>query len=180
MKTAIIIGHTKLKPGACSPWGLPCEFELNKQIAEAVAEFDLEVDVFEHESYKYGYKYMTRRTASRINKGDYDLVLELHYNAAHPSAHGAEALYYFRNPKARELALRFSLQMAAKMGYRNRGAKALVNEKDRGFWAVFYPNPTTLILEPFFGTNKDDVSRFDAAIYVSVILNLISYYKRLK
>ena len=123
---------------------------------------------------------MQRITANKINRGDFDLVLELHYNAAHPTANGAEALYYFRNKKGRVMAWWFSDKMAQKMGYRSRGAKALVNKNDRGFWAVLFPNPTTLILEPFFGTNKEDVQRFDASVYVSVILNLIRKYQSLK
>ena len=46
------------------------------------------------------------------------------------------------------------------MGVKDRGITALVNANDRGFAAVYYPNPTTILLEPFFGSNNLDTSKF--------------------
>ena len=179
MKTALVIGHAKDRKGACSPFGIPCEYDFNKEIAFMAAERNPEILILEHGGYKYGYKYMQTRTSNAINRLDIDLVFELHYNAAHPSANGAEALYYFANRKAAELAFKFALLMHDKMGYSPRQGKPLINKNDRGYWAVFLPKPTTLILEPFFGTNESDCKKMDKNKYVDVILETIEIYRNL-
>lgn len=179
MKIAIVIGHTNKSKGACSPFSIPCEFDFNKEIAIKLAALDCRITIFENTSYVNGYYEMVKSTAYEINKIGFDLVLELHYNAADPAAHGSEALYYFKNKKAKSMAEYFSYLMALKMGYKNRGGKALLNKDDRGFWAVYLPNPTAIILEPFFGSNKNDVKLMNKDKYASVILETIKKYESL-
>jgi N-acetylmuramoyl-L-alanine amidase len=174
MEIAIVVGHTKLRQGACSPHDIQCEWAFNKALAEELSDI---ADIYYYDSYNLGYKSMVKRNAVKMNKQDYKLVIELHYNAASPSANGCEALYYFRNKKTKKLAEEFCRMYVAAIGGKNRGAKALVSKRDRGFWAVFYPTAPTIILEPFFGTNKKDVERLtDAGIkeYEYVIRRLIS------
>ncbi|AGO48511.1 N-acetylmuramoyl-L-alanine amidase [Cellulophaga phage phi18:2] len=180
MRTAILIGHTKNSPGACSPHGLPCEFDFNKSIAIAAAKKNCGITVFENGSYDKGYYEMTKATAKELNEFKPDLILELHYNAADPSAHGSEALYYFKNKKTKALGYYFTKLLQLHMGYRDRGAKALVNKNDRGYWSVFLPDAPSLILEPFFGSNKSDVQRMNKDKYIDVILKTIKYYETIK
>lgn len=178
MKTAIVVGHTQVRPGACSPHGIKCEWEFNKEIAESLKDV---ADIFLYDSYNLGYTSMVKRNASKINKGDYKLVLELHYNAATPSANGCEALYYFKNQNGKKLAEKFCEIYTKDIGGKNRGAKALVKSSDRGFAAVYYPQPTALILEPFFGTNKKDVETIMNCYhqYEQVIRKLIDESKNI-
>ena len=179
IKTAVLIGHTETSPGACSPFMKDCEFQFNKKIALMAAERDSNITVFENGTYKNGYFEMVKNTSARINKGGFDLIIELHYNAADPSAHGSEALYYFKNAKGKKLANHFSSLMQSEMKYKSRGAKPLINKTDRGFWAVYIPAPTVVILEPFFGSNENDVKLMDQHKYVEVILKCIKYYEGL-
>lgn len=178
MEYAIVVGHTQFRPGACSPYSLPCEWEYNRQIAK---ELECIADVYFYDSYNFGYKEMCKRNANRMNKKDYKLIIELHYNAASPSANGAEALYYFRNQKAKKLCEKFSRLMTKNFGIKNRGAKALVNKYDRGFWAVYFPYAPTILLEPFFGTNQNDVAKMGSNImpYVDTIKQLIKESKNI-
>jgi len=174
MEFAVVVGHTKLRPGACSPYDIQCEWAFNKNIAEQLSDV---ADIYYYDSYNMGYKAMVKRNAKKMNKKDYKLVVELHYNAASPSANGAEALYYFRNKKTKKLAKMFTEAYVSWFGGRDRGAKALVSKRDRGFWAVYYPTAPTLILEPFFGTNKADVQRFldvGAEKYIEIIKELFN------
>lgn len=156
-KVAIVVGHTKLKPGACSPYGIPCENIFNSEIARYL---ECIADIYYYDSYNLGYTSMVKRNAAKINKKDYGLVIELHYNAATPQAHGCETLYYYSNREGKEIAEKFSEAISKEFNVKNRGAKALVNKKDRGFAAVYYTKPTTILLEPFFGSNKEDSSKF--------------------
>ena len=154
---AIVIGHSRDSQGACSPFGVPCEWSFNKKVASFLTDI---ADIFEYTGYSQGYTTMVKNNAAKINKGNYKLVIELHYNAAAPAANGCETLYYFNNKQGKYLAEQSSMLISSVMGVKNRGIKALVNEKDRGFAAVYYPNPTTILLEPFFGSNQNDVSKF--------------------
>ena len=149
---AIVIGHTKMRPGACSPHGVSCEFKFNSEVASHLSCI---ADIYTYDSYNLGYTSMVKRNAAKLNKKDYKLVLELHYNAASPQANGVEALYYFKNRVGKKIAEKFSLEYSKVFRVKNRGPKALVNKTQRGFAAVYYPKATTLILEPFFGTNKN-------------------------
>lgn len=175
MKTAIIIGHTKLRPGAYSPYLNINEWTLNKRIAECLSDL---ATIYTYDSYHLGYTRMVKRMASRINTKNYDLVLELHFNAADsPKANGCEALYYFKNQSARDLGEYFCELMEVRMGIKNRFSKPLYSKKQRGFAALYYPEPTTLILEPFFGTNAKDCARFSEVNYIEIIRELIKVYR---
>ena len=161
-KVAWVVGHTEADPGACSPHNLACEFEFNFAIACELSLTRKIGDIFTYDTYKGGYTNMVKRNVKDINAGKYDLVLELHYNAAGPTAHGSEALY---NHKATEdwdelrIAQAYVDMMESRMGYRNRGVKHLSSAKDRGYAALYYPKCDALILEPFFGSNKEDCER---------------------
>ena len=172
MKVAIVVGHTKLSPGACSPHGIPCENKYNSKVAEYLKDI---ADIFYYDNYSLGYTSMVKRNAAKINKGDYDLVIELHYNAAAPEANGCETLYYFKNKEGKKLATKASEMISKEFNVKNRGIKAVVSSKDRGFAALYYPNPTTILLEPFFGSNVLDASKFiyNEEKYANVIREFI-------
>ena len=88
------------------------------------------------------------------------IILELHYNAATPAANGCEVFHYYTNKTGKKLAENLCSYLSTEFGVKNRGAKAMVNKSQRGFWALFYPKATALLLEPFFGSNKSDVNSF--------------------
>lgn len=173
-KVAIVVGHTRLRKGACGI-SLPCEFDFNSKVAEQLRDV---ADIYYYDSYNYGYKSMVKRNAKKLNKKDYKLVIELHYNAASPLANGCEVFYYFSNRVGKSLAEKFSHQLSRAFGIKNRGAKAMINKGQRGFWALFYPKATTLLLEPFFGSNRYDASVFRGkeTEYAQFIRNFINTY----
>lgn len=154
---AIVIGHTQRSKGACSTNNIPCEWDYNNKVANFLKDI---ADIYTYDAYSLGYTTMVKKNAEKLNKLNYKLVIELHYNAASPDANGCETLYYFKNKQGKYLAEQSSMLINSVFGVKNRGAKALINEKDRGFAAVFYPNATTILLEPFFGSNKSDSYKF--------------------
>ena len=157
-KVAVVVGHTAGSKGAQSPY-LPAEYDYNIEVANKLKQYGCNYDVFTHRTYSVGYYNMWRETASKINSQDYDLVIELHYNTASPTAHGTETLHYFNSKKGKQYAQIFSQQISEDFGTKLRGiqgAKPLVNKNDRGFYAVYLPKPPALIVEPFFGSNEEE------------------------
>ena len=100
---------------------------------------------------------------------DYDLVFELHFNAANTKAKGCEALYYHRNETARKICFAFCDKYTELTGAKNRGTKALNDANDRGFGFVYYQKPTAIILEPFFGDNTEDCNLFNIDLFIDAI-----------
>lgn len=159
-KVAIVVGHTKLKPGACGI-NLKCEFNYNSKVAELLSDV---CDIYYYDSYNLGYTSMVKRNANKMNKKNYDLILELHYNASLPSANGCEVFYYYNNSEGKSLATLLSSIISTTFNVKNRGAKAMLKitgqKAPRGWAALYYPNATTLLLEPFFGSNRSDAYKF--------------------
>lgn len=157
-KVAVVVGHTAGSKGAKSPY-LPDEYDFNLEVANKLKKHNCNYDVYTHRTYSVGYYNMWKETANKINSKDYDLVIELHYNAASPKAHGTETLYYFNSKKGKAYAQIFSETISEDFGTKLRGiqgAKPLVNKNDRGFYAVYLPKPPALIVEPFFGSNEEE------------------------
>ncbi|WP_051335959.1 N-acetylmuramoyl-L-alanine amidase [Aquimarina latercula] len=174
MKTAIVIGHTTLAQGAYSPFLKIREWAFNKCIAEELQDV---ADIYHYNPYNPSYTSRVQQLSKKINQGNYSLVLELHFNASKkPHANGCEALYYFENKSAKDWAKYFCELIHQGTGIKNRGAKPLYKKSQRGFAAVYYPEPTTLILEPFFGTNKKDCELFNEDMYILAIRELIKSY----
>lgn len=158
-EVAIVIGHTSRQKGACSPRGIPCEWDYNKKVAQYLEDI---VDIYYYDKFSRGYTSRVKKNAKKLNAKNYKLVIEMHYNAASPAANGTECLYYFRNKRGKELSQIYSKMFCKKFGTKlrgNGGAKALTNKGDRGFGAVYYPKATTILVEPFFGSSASDVAK---------------------
>ena len=174
-KFAFVVGHTQgPDKGAFSPFLGKTEFDLWKSFADGFLS-DIG-DVFTHDHTITSYGGRQEDTAAKTN--NYQVVFELHFNSASLSANGCEALYYKGNEKGKKIAEKYCSLMAAKMNYKNRGAKPITQD-DRGGKFVTAQKPTALILEPFFGSNPDDCSKFKAIKYKEVIEELCEFIKTL-
>lgn len=168
MKIALIIGHHAKDGGAYSEFLQSNEFDFYSKVAEKVNG----VTVFTHNENIGGYTSRIKDTARRVDAFGAELVIECHFNAATPQANGCETLYYFNSKKGREYAQQFSNIVTCWTGIklRNGGLKPLVNEKDRGFASVFYPKAPTILIEPFFGSNKEDCEKIGGVVKMACII----------
>ena len=170
MKKAIIIGHNAMAGGFYSEYIKSNEFTLYSNLENVLKDVGT---VYFHNPLISSYQQRMKKTADSINKHDYDLVLALHFNAfENPDVGGCEAWYYGQNPFGRYMAQRFCNAVNENMGIRNRGAKSMHRPSQRGYWEVRYPKATTILLEPFFGSNKEDCERFNAAKFVHILKHL--------
>lgn len=158
LKICVTVGHSRLKNGAYTSadgrqYGGVIEYKYCRDFAKLylvpqLKQVGHEVDLiicpekqFTSSTQEKDYK------LSRINKGEYDLVMELHLNAAQPEAHGTEVIYV--SQKGKEYAEK--IVNALGQVYTNRGAK-----KRTDLYILNGTKPTAVLLELFFCTNQED------------------------
>lgn len=169
MKVALVLGHHQKSKGAYSPWLDYSEWDFYNDVVDCVRC----VDVFLHNPSIKSYTKRIQNTAAQLNKGNYDLVIELHFNSSsNPSANGCETLYYHKSIKGKEYAKLFSdtVELWTGIKQRNNGLKKL-EPGDRGYGSVFYPSAPAILIEPFFGSNKRDCELIESPELVSSIIN---------
>lgn len=170
MKVAVYIGHTpKADKGAYSEHLKLSEYDYNLKVAKELEVLDKNTyKIFSHSIQDY----YSRQVAMAENTKNYDVVIELHFNAASKTANGTESLYYFSSKKGKELASILSKNVQKRFCTTLRGVegtKALLNKNDRGFWFVRLSKPIAVIFEPFFGSNEESLKFQDPKQLAQVI-----------
>ena len=100
-----------------------------------------------------------------INSGSYDLVIELHLNAAGPAAKGCEVLY--KSDKGKKYAKK--VQAALASIFTDRGIK----QRD-DLYILNGTKPPAILIETFFCTNKDDYKKAKGLAKRKILANLIA------
>lgn len=155
MKIAICIGHNSKSRGVFSRFLDATEFEYNHRVADLIRNMMCDdVDVY-YRYRKNGYNTEISELANRVNKKDYDLAIELHFNAFNGKSNGCEALYFHKSAKGKEYAESFCKVIEDEYESINRGAKSLNSDNQNGFGFVQRIKAPALILEPFFGDHPE-------------------------
>ena len=176
LKICVTVGHSRLKNGAYTSadgrqYGGAIEYKYCRDFAKKYLVPELQrkghevtliicpekqfTDAKQEKDYKL----------SRINKGDYDLVMELHLNSAQPSAHGTEVLYV--STKGKEYAEKIVNTLG--QVYTNRGAK-----KRTDLYILNGTKRTAVLLELFFCTNREDYLKGDGKTNATKLAKLIA------
>ena len=172
-RVALVVGHNFQKPGYFSEILGESEYFFWSAFTEEWGEY-IGVDVFKHDIMG-GYTQRQRETA--ILTADYDLVFELHFNAAESSqANGCEAYYYFNNQTSKTLAALFCELFSNVSGIKNRGEKPLYNKNQNGFGFVNETKGHAILLEPFFASNEIDCSYFYEDEFATTLKEVIKYF----
>ncbi len=164
MEVALVIGHTRFRKGAYSKYLNLSEYTFWKQHEQSLKTIG---DVFYHNPYTTSYTKRQKAMAQKTHR--YDVVFELHFNSSNGKARGCEALYYFANDTTRVISELFCNEYAKLSKVRNRGAKELHKKSQRGFGFVYNQKPNAIILEPFFGDNLIDVTKFEITNFIESI-----------
>lgn len=169
MKIAICVGHNSRSKGAFSKYLNQTEFDFNKRVAEILKQISCnEVQIF-YRKWQNSYNKEISELANQVNKQHFDLALEMHFNSFNGIANGVEALYFHKSKIGLELATAFSQRISFIYDIQNRGAKPLNNESQNGFGFVQKMKAPALILEPFFGDNKEALKFQDPSKYACSI-----------
>jgi len=170
MRIAFVVGHHNKSKGAYSDSFKQQEWDFWNDVLEYLCS----ANVFYHNPETQGYTNRVKETASKLNKIDFDLVVELHFNASsNPQANGCETLYWHKSEKGKEYAKIFSECVHNHSGIklRSNGLKPLVYPSERGYGSVYYPKAPTILIEPFFGTNSGDCQKIGTSRNMSTIIN---------
>lgn len=100
-----------------------------------------------------------------INNENYDLVIELHLNAASPSAEGAEVLY--KSSSGKKYAEQVQKQLAKI--FRDRGVK-----QRNDLYMLNGTKPPAILLETFFCTNSSDYKKAKGHVNRNKIARLVA------
>lgn len=159
MKLALIVGHTRVNPGAraVSPIN-EFEYEYNNKLAIEIyrlaKSIHLDCKIFSRDGLSieavYGF-------VNDWCKLDNSVSIELHFNAFNGKIEGTEVLFDIEPNSvefAREIQERLVVLFKRK-GKRDRGIK-LLEEGDRGHRNLKASLVTSVIVEPFFGDNPED------------------------
>lgn len=160
MRIALSVGHSKLKSGCytsadgkkyggcneykwCKAFSKQVKTQLKKkgyQVDRIVCPENKFISSSQEKNYKLGI----------INARPYDLVIELHLNAAAPGAEGIEVLY--KSDTGKKYAS--SIQKQLSTVFRSRG---IVNRND--LYMLNQTKPPAVLIETFFCTSKSDYKK---------------------
>ncbi len=160
MKICVTTGHSILKSGKnTSADGIKNEYKYNKSLAPKV------VELFKKEGHTVTLLQCPERTLNEstdeksyklpiVNKGNFDLCIELHLNASNGQGYGAEVWY--TSGAGGEYASRICDKLHT-IGFKNRG-----KVKDyRGLYMLQKTKCPSVVVESFFCDNKNDCTIAD-------------------
>lgn len=155
-KVAISVGHSILKNGMCtSADGCVNEYEYNKKLAPLVRKYlklaGWEADVIRCPEKKFATKAEEKTyKLPKINKGRYDLAVELHLNASDGKGYGAEV--YYKTSSGKKYAAAVQKKLATL--FQDRGEK-----KDDHLYFLNGTKPPAILVESFFCDNAGDYKK---------------------
>ena len=158
-KVGIYVGHSRSGDKGAQSVGGVSEWDWNSKVAHMLKGKldDAGIDCYVVDHYEggtYGAA-MTWVSADATSQGA-TLAIELHFNAASPSAKGFEYLYWHTSTKGQKLADAFiEAQKALNTPAPSRGAKP-ADGGDRGSGFLSKTPCPAIICEPFFGSNQDE------------------------
>jgi N-acetylmuramoyl-L-alanine amidase len=157
MRVAVVVGHNERAPGAYAlePIGM-CEYPWNLLVAHAMVDrasaHGLDARFFLRTP-EGGYTAEVRRVYREVDAWGAECSIELHFNAAGPSATGTETLHS-GGARSRRLAGHVQAQMLARLKLRDRGL--LERRTGRGSLSLMAGRAPAILVEPFFGSNRID------------------------
>lgn len=162
-KIAIVVGHDSIEQGAYSSLLKQSEFAYHSEVVK-----HLPFDIY-YRPTKGNYYQKMVELSKQINGKGYKAVIELHFNSFNGNANGCEALYFNSSTVGKRYAEVFCNELTKEYKTVNRGAKFISNQNDRGYWFLKLMDAPSLILEPFFGDNKESLNFKDHAKYANII-----------
>ncbi|MBR8748697.1 hypothetical protein IX317_000356 [Fusobacterium sp. DD29] len=162
MKVALLIGHNPKDKGAYSNVLGQYEYEYYRDVCSIINEIDDSIDIYTREPI-VGYVAQMVPVIEEMNKHNYDFILELHFNAVKDTnVRGCETLVYKDSKKGHELALNFLKKVHETFDIPYRGGKLIEikYQHERGGYGICNTKSPYILVEPFFGTNDIDSSKF--------------------
>ncbi len=189
MKIGLCVGHSRLGDQGAYTSGdyILSEWDFNRDLVRRIghvlsnqhgwaieAEYEI-YDQYPVRSYTGAINYIARKMQE-----DYvTAAIELHFNAATPTAHGHEWLYWHSSNKGKKLAT--VLRDTMEEGYPNMKSRGIKprGPRQRGSAFLRKTHCPAVIAEPFFGSNLVEWSMMNksrdklAGVYARAILDFV-------
>lgn len=179
-RLALIVGHSKVSPGAVSADGLT-EYAYNSGVARLIWEAaektpDIDVNIFTRDGSSI--LSVAKLVNTWVMGAPRALALELHLNSCdNVNVTGSEVLYDDHPSTNRLLAKGFQASIVHLLGTKDRGIK-LLSAGDRGYPSLETIECPSVLLEPNFLSNKEatDQLRKMQSAYADMILETAHDY----
>lgn len=164
---ALCIGHSRSGDDGAVNTRKVSEHTFNSELGKMVQ------DLLEEKGFKAtlidkyegsGYSSAISWVGKKCREIKADIALEFHFNSAGPYAEGHEWLYWHRSQNSMRLAECFKKAFAkAYPDSRSRGIKPCDAESRGSLFLRLTPCPS-LILEPYFGSNKSETENYSTSL----------------
>jgi len=175
MKVAVVIGHSANSPGKFSKIIQISEYFYN----EKVSHYLKDVDIYRRPE-GGGYKTKMRKLGDQFKPPNYDLIVELHFNAYddidNNKGHGVETKSYPGNKNTEIWGKEYCLMISNHYCTFDRGSKK-VAKGDRGWWFLYYMPTNAIIVEPFFGDESESLKFISESEYAYVFMQWLESIK---
>ncbi|QND60146.1 glucosaminidase domain-containing protein [Mesorhizobium huakuii] len=163
IRLAVVVGHNSVSTGsaAVSPISRS-EFAYNGVVADQIVAESPHYNVIGKKFIRVSqgsYSSEIAQVYSEVQTWGADCAIELHFNSASPEATGSMVLFRAGNGAAQVLARPLALQIQSLLGLPLKNGNGLqpLQPGDRGYGSVSaLANVPTVLIEPFFGSNKGD------------------------
>lgn len=157
-RLAIVVGHDKFNPGARAVYPISqYEYHYNTEIAGLMdfmaKEYQLQTRIF----FRNSGLVKAYEAVNAWAENTLCVAIELHFNSSEDRrAKGTETLY--DDPQSQILAtlIQGSVLIAFKRTIEQNRKTVLIKEGDRGHRNLALAKCPSVIVEPFFGSNKED------------------------
>lgn len=156
MRIHISAGHTLTGKGTGAV-GFIVEGQENRALGRYIVKYlkDMGHEVDYHEV-NQGSDYINQQ-AKKANEKDYDLVVQIHFNASNTeSANGAEVLY--RSSKGKVYAQK--VQDKLKTVFKDRGVKHDIDDLKRDLGWLRLTKAPAILIETCFVSNRSDTDKY--------------------
>ena len=157
MNILISAGHT-LQGVGTGAVGFLNESQENRVLAKYIVEYLQKAGhKADYHEVNQGSDYINQQ-AKKANSGNYDLVVQIHFNAGVATANGTEVIY--RSAKGKVYAQQ--VQDKLKTVFKDRKIKHDINDLKRDLGWLRLTNPVAILVETCFISNKSDTDKYKA------------------
>ncbi|MGL4934615.1 MAG: N-acetylmuramoyl-L-alanine amidase [Cetobacterium sp.] len=187
-KIALIVGHNEKSKGSYSEYLKTSEYDFFKKVLDKLFDkydevFNLDDDfiknIKEHVSLfrvpNTGYSKEMAEVVKELKDKKFDIALELHFNATSShNQHGNTVLYWHKSEEGKRLSNLFQDIMAEKTGIRKLDLIQIKSLDQNGAYGIIKSNCPYILLEPFFGDNKNDTDKISIELMAEVLFEFLN------
>lgn len=162
-RICIVAGHGSRRSGVYDPGATFKSYEehlLATDIAKYAAQYYNKTYNEQCDVLNLDGEMLLKDKKKALNRGGYEMAAEIHFNVGQGS--GCEVYYPKASAEGKQYAKAISRSISKQLGFTNRGAKTLTNEKGKDyFFIIRETKPVTLLVETAFIDNTSDMKKLN-------------------